>query len=412
LVLRPGIGCTVHIPIRQRSALRNTELMTVRQWKSSLTLAALACLMITLIPHRSLQWLENSAQAVGSNSVKLGFYYNDPNDGTSASTIATKTDFIISSNTAWRDTLRNAGYSGTLLRYFLSNEVEGPGPYKNSSASCNTSYNPLGNQAAYNQGDFCKYIHPNESWFLHNGRGERLVSSWYDNRPTYHMNPGNASWRAFARSRFEAKIGGFTGLYLDNVELNLYKLQRQIDNSDGVVKEYSTDDAFRNAMVGYLGQMNSLPGTVWANLVNDDRKGSHWDLYMTQLDGAFQEAWGTGYQPLTPTQWDANMRQTEKVLAQGKGVMMGAHGEKSNTTLQQFSTASYLLVTNGQQAYFRFGRSAYYRQWWWFSNYGVKLGAPKGPRYQTGTQWRRDFACGYVTVDPAARTGKIVQTCS
>jgi hypothetical protein len=133
---------------------------------------------------------------------------------------------------------------------------------------------------------------------------------------------------------------------------------------------------------------------------------------MTQLDGAFQEAWGTGYQPLTPTQWDANMRQTEKVLAQGKGVMMGAHGEKSNTTLQQFSTASYLLVTNGQQAYFRFGRSAYYRQWWWFSNYGVKLGAPKGPRYQTGTQWRRDFACGYVTVDPAARTGKIVQTCS
>ena len=372
--------------------------------------AALACLLIiSLLVNAGLQWLGNSADAAGDYSVKLGFYYNDPSDGTSAATIAKRTDFIISSNTRWRDELRANGYNGTLLRYFLSNEVEGPGPYKNSSASCDSSHDPLGNQAAYNQGDFCRYIHPNESWFLHNGRGERLVSSWYDNRPTYHMNPGNADWRAFARSRFAPKIEGFTGLYLDNVELNLYKLQRQIDNSDGVVKEYSSDDAFRNAVVGYLAQMNSLPGVVWGNLVNDDRKGSQWDLYMTQLDGALQEAWGNGYQPMTPTQWDANMRQTEKVLAQGKGVMMGGHGEKSNTQMQQFTTASYLLVTNGQQAYFRYSRSAYYRQWWYFSNYDVKLGAPKGPRYQTGTQWRRDFACGYVTVDPAARTGKIVQ---
>jgi hypothetical protein len=350
--------------------------------------------------------------ATGGRSVQLGFYYNEPSDGTSAATIASRVGFVISSNTRWRDQLRAAGYRGTLVRYFLSNEVEGPGPYKNGSASCNSSYDPLGNQAAYNQGDFCRYIHPNEDWFLHNGRGERLISTWYDNRPTYHMNPGNAGWRAFARSRFAPEISGFDGLYLDNVELNLYKLHHQIDNSDGVVKEYATDEAFRNAMVGYLAQMNSLPGVVWGNLVNDDRKGSQWDLYMTQLDGALQEAWGNGYVTPSPQEWDANMRQTEKVLAQGKGVMMGGHGNKSETTVQQFTTASYLLVTNGQQAYFRFSRSAYYRQWWYFSNYDVRLGAPKGPRYQSGSLWRRDFACGYVTVDPAARIGKIVQTCN
>ena len=40
--------------------------------------------------------------------------------------------------------------------------------------------------------------------------------------------------------------------------------------------------------------------------------------------------------------------------------------------------------------------------------YGATLGEPLGARYQIGQTWRRDYQYGYVTVDPAARTGVIV----
>lgn len=350
------------------------------------------------------------AGADSSNSVKLGFFYNAPGDGTSTSTIASKMSYVIASGTTWRDDLRGAGYNGTIMRYFLGNEVEGPGPYKNSSASCNSSYEPRGNQVAYNKGDFCKYVHQNESWFLHKSNGERLMDKLADGRYIYYMNPGNSGWRSFARSRMAATVPGYTGIHLDNIDLNLNKPKRSLDNSDGTIKEYSSDDAYRNAIAGYLGYLKEMDGTLWINVLNDRLNGSDWDLYLPKVDGVMHEAWATGYQPLSVSQWEASLKQAATALAQGKGVLLVGRGDKGDTTKQRFALASYLLIANSK-ANFRYSNSSAYREWWDYSNYSVKLGTVKGDRYKSGSLWRRDFSCGYVTVDPAARTGNIVETC-
>ena len=202
---------------------------------------------------------------------------------------------------------------------------------------------------------------------------------------------------------------GYDGLLLDNVELDVYKLQRQYANSDGRVREFADNERFRAAMIGYLQALAPLrvDGLLEANLLNDPLTGTAWDAYLPFLDGVLQEAWATGYQPLTPERWERNLQQTERTLAQGKTVVLVPRGGPEDQQVQQFALASYLLVTDGARAFFRYNddRSQYVT---WPQLPAVNLGTPRGQRYRLADgRWRRDFERGSVIVDPAARHGSI-----
>jgi hypothetical protein len=345
-------------------------------------------------------------------TVQEAFFYNAPRAPLTVADVAQRAAWVVGhgSGTRYQDELRAAGYTGRVLRYQLANEVEGPQTV-NSAAPCDVRYDPLGNQAASNVGDFCRLIHPHEDWFLHNGKGERLYLSWHPDRRTYAMNSAHSGWRAFALQRMQAAQQGYDGLFLDNVELDVYKLQRQYQNSDGVVREFATNDAFRAAIIGYLQALAPLRqnGLLEANVINDPLTGTAWDAYLPFLDGVLQEAWATGYDPLTPARWERNLRQTETALAQGKAVVMVARGAPGDDRQLLFGLASYLLVTNGRSAYFRYSDDGgQYVRWPTHARYDVQLGAARGPRYQLPDgRWRRDFERGSVTVDPAARIGTI-----
>jgi hypothetical protein len=347
-----------------------------------------------------------------SPSVQQAFFYNAPRAPLTVADVAARASWIVGhgSGTRYRDELRAAGYTGRVLRYVLANEVEGP-PTSISASPCDSRYDPLGNQAASNVGDFCRLIHPHEDWFLHNGKGERLYLTWHPDRRTYAMNSANAGWRAFALERMQDARRGYDGLFLDNIELDVYKLQRQYRNSDGVVREFATNDAFRAAIAGYLQSLAPLreDGLLEANVINDPLTGTAWDAYLPFLDGALQEAWATGYDPLTPARWERNLRQTETALAQGKDVVMVARGAQGDERQLLFGLASYLLVTNGRSAYFRYSDDGgQYVRWPQHPQYNVQLGAPRGPRYPLPDgRWRRDFERGSVVVDPVARIGTI-----
>jgi hypothetical protein len=97
----------------------------------------------------------------------------------------------------------------------------------------------------------------------------------------------------------------------------------------------------------------------------------------------------------------------EIVLGQGKSFLGVAQGSQTNTQMQQFGLASYLLAA-GTNAYFRYSNYAHYYDAWWYSNYASKLGAPLGARYQNSSGlWERDFACGSVTVNTRTDVGTI-----
>jgi hypothetical protein len=72
----------------------------------------------------------------------------------------------------------------------------------------------------------------------------------------------------------------------------------------------------------------------------------------------------------------------------------------------RFGVASYLLIANAR-AFIRYAESSAYDQAWPYSEYHARLGSPTTARYQEGGLWRREFACGSVTVDPASRASTI-----
>ena len=358
-----------------------------------------------------------SVEAASPTTARVAHFYVPPNDGTTVGTIADRTDFIIlnADKQSYHQQLLDHGFQGNVIQYLLAAEVEGPGPYRNSSSSCNSSYQGLKNNVADQRGDFCNHIHSNESWFLHNGNGDRLYST-RGSRVYYHMNPASSGWRQFARSRMENHLqaNGFDGIFLDNVSLSITKVQKQLTNSNNVVQEFSSSSSYRSAWTGYLSYLSNRLRTngnlLWANLIADPNDGTNWDAYMTHLDGGMNEAWATGYSSngLAADKWENNLQQADRTINAGKGFLALGQGSRSDSARQRFHLASYLLIDQPDRPVFlRYGKDGDYDEFWWYSNYDLELGAPLGPRYQEGSSWKRDFQCGSVSVNPSTRSANI-----
>jgi Hypothetical glycosyl hydrolase family 15 len=114
---------------------------------------------------------------------------------------------------------------------------------------------------------------------------------------------------------------------------------------------------------------------------------------------------------LSAAGWEADMAFMEKTQANGKYVILVAPGNQSDLNRQNFAFASYLLISNGKAA-FRYSTDDEYRNVWYYDNYKINLGTPRGSRYKVGNAWRRDFTNGYVVVDPASHTAKISNSTS
>ncbi len=355
-------------------------------------------------------------------STRLAYFHTISADGDSTEQVAQLADFVIltSGDEPHRDALRQAGYAGLILQYLNASQVNGPGPYVNNEANCESEFEPLRNGIARSAGDFCRDLHPNEDWFLHNGAGERLYSLTTGSGVWYHMDPGNPDWRAYASHAIAREIVGpsalgFDGAFLDNVELSLTRLVEQAANADGAVHEYEVENDYRDAWTGYLQNVRVRVGSslsIWANFVSDPNYGSLWSQYLAHLDGVMSPAFATGYEPLTAAKWENNLSQAEEAIAEGKYVVAVGQGRKDDEDWQQFALASYLLISDGDHAFFRYmsdeSKQALVTLWT-YPNYEIALGAALGPRTKSGMTWRREFQCGYVEVNASDRRGSIVQ---
>ena len=356
-------------------------------------------------------------------STKLAYFHTISPEGDAPELLAQNADFIILTygDEQYRDALRQAGYAGLILQYLNASQVNGPGPYRDSSVECDTLYEPLRNGIARGVGDFCRDLHPNEDWFLHNGAGERLYSVIGGVGVWYHMDPGNSEWRAYASQAIARDIvgpnaAGFDGAFLDNVELSLTRLVEQVSNADGIVREYPRHSDYHVAWDGYLEQIRARAGPgsrIWASLVSDPNRGTLWSSYLAHLDGVMSPAFATGYDPLSENAWENNLSQAEAAIGNGKDVVAVSLGTQDDAAWQQFALASYLLISDGEHAFFRYmsdeSKQALVTLWT-YPNYEIRLGAALGPRTKSGATWRREFQCGYVEVNPTSRLGTIVQT--
>ncbi|HEX9991122.1 MAG TPA: putative glycoside hydrolase [Chloroflexia bacterium] len=354
----------------------------------------------------------------------LAWFHKPPEDGTTARSLAGEHRYIHLTGAAdipFRDELRDAGYEGPIYTYVTAISVEGPGPYKDASARCDTSYTAYDNNVAWRKGDFCEHIHPNESWFLHNGKGERLVDDYFGTeRWSYLMNPADPGWQAFFQSRAkEARDEwGYSGIWLDNLDLDLSRATEDADNGDGRVQEYADDAQWREGMKSWLSGLRASLGDwpIWANLVGGAVAADAWDPYAPYLDGAMDESFAVRWldEWRSPEEWSAQVERADRWLQSEKGLVMVGQGARDSKERLCFTLASYMLVAHADNSFYRYTRfDTYYRDVWLYPEFDIarSLGLPTGPRQETSPGvWRRQFDNGYVEVDVHGRVGSLVPT--
>jgi hypothetical protein len=334
--------------------------------------------------------------------VNLAFFYKPPSNSDAATVAGNFSNVVLTGgDESFRDQLISNGFASTIPQYYRSEGIQDPG-------NCTTS--PANNQIAYKPGDFCDISQTHADWFLLDTNGNRMRTSPGSNY--WRMDPGNAGWRSFFVSRLleiDQQKGG-SGVFLDNLEASLGEIKR-----DGLLPaKYPDDASYQAAVKGFIQYLYTSYAQAYnrpmvANIISRSTE-AQWFNYTPYLTGAMQERWAVpwsntaGY--LSESKWSADMALAEKTQAQGKYIILVAQGSKTETARQNFAFASYLLVSNGK-ASFRYSDSSIYSEVWLYDNYKVQLGSPLGARYQSGTTWRRDFANGYVTVDPVNNTANI-----
>jgi hypothetical protein len=350
------------------------------------------------------QATSQSAALMSGKTINLAFFYKPPSNSTAAE-VASKfsTVFLTGGDEVFRDQMLANGFSSAVPQYFRAEAIQNPG-------NCTSS--PANNQIATKAGEFCWISQNHPEWFLLDTAGNRMRTS-----PTssyFRMDIGHAGWRSYFVTRLLEiqQQKGWTGLFLDNVEASLSEVQR-----DGLVSaKYRDNVSYQAAVRGflqYLYQNYTLPYNrpVVGNIIarQDD---ATWYSYMDYLSGAMQERWSVNWsltEYVSESKWNSDLALAEKTQSLGKHIILIAQGNQSDATRQQFAFASYLLISNGK-AVFRYSEDDTYTQVWLYNNYNVDLGSPLGPRYKTGTSWRRDFTKGYVLVDPVSHAATISTT--
>ncbi len=333
-------------------------------------------------------------------TIRLAWFYKPP-DSTEMELVAKKADFYILTHKDEQavSQLKSMGVTAPFAQYLLFMVINDPG-------SCDGQ--PTGNQVAYKPGDFCEISKSHPDWFLLDASGNRIATG--DN--SYYMDPGNQGFRSFwlERARELQETNGWDSIFLDNVEASRSKL---IDQNIDLAK-YPDDQSFQQAVAGFLSYLRSSyfqphNKPMYGNIVSVADDESVWESYLPYLDGvmieSFASDWSGGFP--YPPDWQVQMNQAEKALAQGKTLILVGQGKQQNLKLETFTVASYLLITNGN-AFFRYTNSDSYRDLWLYDNYNLDLGQPTGARYKYQGGWRRDFTKGYVVVKPQNKESEII----
>ncbi|RPI33261.1 MAG: hypothetical protein EHM70_06545 [Chloroflexota bacterium] len=331
--------------------------------------------------------------------IDLAWFYKPPDDG-NPDLVARhfQTYILTKKDEGFRDSLEARGASGPFLQYLRIDAIMDPG-------DCDSE--PWQNQVAFKPGDFCDISDNHKDWFLRAKNGDRIDAG----EDFWMMDPSNEEWRAFwlERAIESQEKFGWDGVFIDNLEASIDRFERK-----GIDLKWYPDDASYQAemeeFLQYITESYFKPEDrpLSANIINV-RDSEIWFRYLNYLDSAMDESfavdWLDGY--LEPDSWEEHLSRAEETQKLGKFVILVAQGEEDDLTRQEFAFASYLLITSGQ-ASFRYAHNENYSDLWLYPNYDVNLGFPRGERFWDGEMWRRDFARGYVRVDPEEQTASIV----
>lgn len=366
--------------------------------RSASLIFAIVLMFGTFIPGRA---SSQNAVVMPNQIVNLAHFYKPPINSDAATVARSFSTIVLTGGDEnYVNQLVSNGNTNAISQYVRSEAIQDPG---------NCTSNPSNNQIASRAGEFCWISQNHPEWFLLDANGNRMRTSPTSNY--YRMDYGHPGWQAYFVARLIERQNGtsWSGLFLDNLEASLAAIQ----NSGLASQKYSTDASYQAAVISFLQYLQNNYSTPYgrpivANIVAK-REDATFTEYMRYLSAGMKECWAVDWgsqEYNTESKWLKDLTAAEETQAQGKHIILVAQGDKADTARQKFAFASYLLISNGKAA-FRYGNDDIYNEIWMYDNYRLNLGTPLGARYQTGSVWRRDFANGYVTVDPISHAATI-----
>lgn len=298
-----------------------------------------------------------STAATSGATTRLAWFYGEPQDGTSATTLAASAQQMVLSGHQVEDgylqQLRTAGYSAAVPGY-----IELPRTMGIPASQCASNPTFAGYTTSWTSwdGEFCTYLNPHEDWFLHNASGQRIYSSggWY------YMNPANAGWQAYMVGkvgRYVTEFSGISDLFLDDTWATAVTAR----NAGCVEAICQNDSAWHAATLADLQAIKAAIGSrkLWIN--SDDVSAAG---YGGAVDGFMIENFATGWnagQWMSQSEIQARLADIDAKLAAGGSALLVGQGAQSDTQEMRFSHALYLMVA-GPNVSYRFGED--YTQLW------------------------------------------------
>ena len=89
----------------------------------------------------------------------------------------------------FRQKIRSAGWRKPILEYFQGSHSMGPASAR-PAGNCRPGFEGLSTSLTWRRNDFCRFVNPNERWFLHNRAGQRLIERELNVQPTLTVRPG------------------------------------------------------------------------------------------------------------------------------------------------------------------------------------------------------------------------------
>jgi hypothetical protein len=347
-------------------------------------------------------------------SANVGFFYHPPTDSSQEARIVSDVSWLSlhRDDAPTRDALVAKGYAAPVFMYLLAMQTA-PDHWDNN-ALWGDNPDPSNPNSSY----FDDALQQHPDWFLRDQYGQPIKTDYY------WMDPGSEGWRQFLAAQAKSALNdGWGGLFLDNVVVTFKRPLRDAaenskpdgtDRGDPVPWDHTHDRPYTNesfgdsvaSLVRTVHQTAALPTgkPVWANLT--DPTTAYPDQrhkYLPFLEGWMDEGFASTFEDTSyPSvdQWNTMISRADLAPVLGKSQILVGQGKKGDSDLERFAFASMMLVEN-TSTYFRYAHTSEYRSLWWYPEYSLKFGTPKGARHQNADgAWRRDFANGYVEVNP------------
>jgi Hypothetical glycosyl hydrolase family 15 len=261
--------------------------------------------------------------------------------------------------------------------------------------------------AIYRGGDTAEE-HP--EWILRDGAGNKLYIPFDcggGSCTQYAGDIGDPGFRAYWISMAKEQAAGYRGIFVDDVNLEPRVSDGQGDSRmpfDERTGRTMTEADWRRYMAEFTQQIRAaLPGkevvhnSLWFAGHDDPavqrqlEAATHIEIERGVNDAGLTGGGGQfGYETL--------LRHIDWLHARGKGVVLDSYADTRSEV--EYELASYFLISDGRDGLGSSWRTAP-GDWW--PGYDVRLGAPRGERYEWRGLLRRDFEAGFVLVNQPGR---------